>query len=73
MQCLKEFLCIFSFYFFEYLEIDGFLQDGSTEDPLYDQLEKAMSDAENSRREAFEEAVRRAKAEKYAFEATRKV
>jgi hypothetical protein len=32
-----------------------------------------MSDAENSRREAFEEAVRRAKAEKYAFEATRKV
>nr|ABK95716.1 unknown [Populus trichocarpa] len=31
-----------------------------------------MSDAENSRREAFEEAVRRAKAEKYAFEATRK-
>ncbi|KAG6786779.1 hypothetical protein POTOM_008395 [Populus tomentosa] len=46
--------------------------DCSTEDPLYDQLEKAMSDAENSRREAFEEAVRRAKAEKYALEATRK-
>lgn len=54
-------------------EIDGFLQDGSTEDPLFDQLERAMSDAENSRCEAFKEAARRAKAEKDAFEAMRKV
>ncbi|KAG5251565.1 U-box domain-containing protein [Salix suchowensis] len=46
--------------------------DGSTEDPLFDQLERAMSDAENSRCEAFKEAARRAKAEKDAFEAMRK-
>ncbi|KAJ4843644.1 hypothetical protein Tsubulata_020159 [Turnera subulata] len=46
--------------------------DGSVEDPLYDQLEHAMAEAANSRREAFDEAVRRSKAEKEAIEAIRK-
>ncbi|GAV81731.1 Pkinase domain-containing protein/U-box domain-containing protein [Cephalotus follicularis] len=40
--------------------------------PLYEQLEQAMTEAENSRREAFEEAIRRGKAEKGAIEAIRK-
>ncbi|KAF2315302.1 hypothetical protein GH714_038764 [Hevea brasiliensis] len=48
------------------------LQDGNIDDPLYDQLEQAMSEAENSRREAFEETVRRAKAERDAREAIRR-
>ncbi|KAJ8900520.1 hypothetical protein K2173_025297 [Erythroxylum novogranatense] len=46
--------------------------DRSLEEPLYDQLEKSMADAANSKREAFEEAVRWAKAEKNAIEAIRK-
>jgi phage tail tape-measure protein len=53
--------------------IDGFLQDGSIEDPLYDQLEQAMAEAENSRFEASEEAVRCAKEERDVVEAIRKV
>ena len=42
-------------------------------DDIYDQLELAMSEAENARREAFEESMRRRKAEKEAMEAIRKV
>lgn len=53
--------------------IDGFQQDGNIEDPLYDQLEQAVSEAVNLRREAFEAAVRRAKAERDAIEAIRRV
>eukprot|EP00258_Populus_trichocarpa_P024766 XP_024440785.1 U-box domain-containing protein 33 isoform X4 [Populus trichocarpa] len=46
--------------------------DGSIEDPLYDQLEQAMAEAENSRFEASEEAVRCAKEERDVVEAIRK-
>ncbi|XP_011036393.1 PREDICTED: U-box domain-containing protein 33-like isoform X1 [Populus euphratica] len=46
--------------------------DGSIEDPLYDQLEQAMAEAENSRREASEEAVRCAKEERDVVEAIHK-
>jgi len=42
-------------------------------DDIYDQLELAMSEAENARREAFKESMRRRKAEKEAMEAIRKV
>ena len=48
-------------------------QESSTNGDIYDQLELAMSEAENSRREAFEESMRRRKAEKEAMEAIRKV
>ncbi|XP_038907096.1 U-box domain-containing protein 33-like isoform X2 [Benincasa hispida] len=41
----------------------GFQQDGSADDSLYIQLEKAITDAANARREAFREALKRAKAE----------
>ncbi|KAE8709411.1 U-box domain-containing protein 33 [Hibiscus syriacus] len=44
-----------------------------TDDTLYDQLQQVMAEATNSRREAFEEAMRRAKAEKDALEVIRKV
>ncbi|OMP00407.1 hypothetical protein COLO4_12716 [Corchorus olitorius] len=47
--------------------------DGTMDDTLYDQLHQVMAEAANSRREAFEEAVRRAKAEKDALEAIRRV
>ncbi|XP_073260596.1 U-box domain-containing protein 33 isoform X3 [Populus alba] len=46
--------------------------DESIEDPLYDQLEQAMAEAENSRREASEEEVRCAKEERDVVEAIRK-
>uniref|UniRef100_A0A2N9F7D2 RING-type E3 ubiquitin transferase n=1 Tax=Fagus sylvatica TaxID=28930 RepID=A0A2N9F7D2_FAGSY len=46
--------------------------DGSIDDTLYAQLEKAMAEAENARREAFQEADRRGKAEKNAIEAMRR-
>ncbi|KAK9273562.1 hypothetical protein L1049_018372 [Liquidambar formosana] len=46
--------------------------EGSTDDKLYYQLEQAMAEAENARREAFEETVRRGKAEKDAIEAIRR-
>ncbi|KAK9202323.1 hypothetical protein WN944_017533 [Citrus x changshan-huyou] len=46
--------------------------DGSVDDTLYDQLAQAMAEAENSRREAFEEALRRGKAEKDAIESIRR-
>ena len=53
--------------------IDGFLQDGSIDDALYDQLEQAMAEARNARREAFQETVKRGKAEKDAIDAIRRV
>ncbi|KAK3194787.1 hypothetical protein Dsin_026097 [Dipteronia sinensis] len=46
--------------------------DLSIDDTLYDQLAQAMAEAENSRREAFEEALRRGKAEKDAIESIRR-
>lgn len=49
------------------------LQDGSMNDELYDQLEQAMAEADNSRRDAFEESIRRRNAEKDAMEAKRRV
>lgn len=67
------FFFLFFFQFFEYSVIDGFLQDESIEDPLYDQLEQAMAEAENSRREASEEVVRCAKEERDVVEVIRKV
>ena len=42
-------------------------------DELYDQLEQAMAEAENSRREAFEESTRLRKAKKDAIDAVRRV
>ncbi|XP_024996113.1 U-box domain-containing protein 33-like isoform X5 [Cynara cardunculus var. scolymus] len=49
------------------------LQEGGMNDELYDQLERAMAEAGNSRRDAFEESIRRRKAEKDAMEAKRRV
>ncbi|KAM7260888.1 hypothetical protein ACFE04_026363 [Oxalis oulophora] len=46
--------------------------DGSTDDALYHQLQQVMAEASNSRKEAFEEAVRRGKAERNAIDAIRK-
>lgn len=48
-------------------------QEGGLNDELYDQLEQAIAEAENSKREAFEESIRRRKAEKEAIEAIRRV
>lgn len=42
-------------------------------DELYDQLVQAMAEADNSKRDAFEESLRRRKAEKAAIEAKRRV
>jgi hypothetical protein len=53
--------------------IDGFLQDGSIDDTLYDQLEQAMEEARNARREAFQETIKRGKAEKDSIDAIRRV
>ncbi|XP_021281280.1 U-box domain-containing protein 33 isoform X2 [Herrania umbratica] len=47
--------------------------NGAIDNTLYDQLQKVMAEAADSRREAFEEAARRAKAEKGALEAIRRV
>lgn len=46
--------------------------DVSIDDTLYDQLAQAMAEAQNSRREAYEEASRRGKAEKDAIDSIRK-
>lgn len=43
------------------------------DDTLYDQLEQAMVEAENARRDAYEETIRRGKAEKDAIDAVRRV
>ncbi|CAL5381937.1 unnamed protein product [Camellia sinensis] len=46
--------------------------EGVMDCELYDQLEQAMVEADNSRREAFEESKRRRKAEKDAIDAIRR-
>ncbi|XP_050385351.1 U-box domain-containing protein 33 isoform X3 [Argentina anserina] len=46
--------------------------DGNVDDTLYDHLDQAMAEAENAKREAFEEAIRRGKAEKDAIDAIRR-
>lgn len=43
------------------------------DDALYDLLEQAMVEAENARLDAYQEAVKRGKAEKEAIDAMRKV
>lgn len=48
-----------------------FYQDGSVDDSLYDHVEHAFAEAESAKREAFDEAVRRGKAEKDAIDAIR--
>ncbi|GAB4861735.1 hypothetical protein Ancab_036989 [Ancistrocladus abbreviatus] len=48
------------------------LQERSVNGELYYQLERAMAEAEHSRREAFEESMRRQKAEKNTIQAIRK-
>ncbi|XP_059651393.1 U-box domain-containing protein 33 isoform X2 [Cornus florida] len=45
---------------------------GILDGEFYDQLEQTMAEAENSKREAFEESIRRRKAEKDAIEAIRR-
>ncbi|ONI23124.1 hypothetical protein PRUPE_2G170900 [Prunus persica] len=46
--------------------------DGNIDDSLYDHLEQAMAEAENAKREAFREGIRRGKAEKDAIDAIRR-
>lgn len=46
--------------------------DGGVNDTLYDQLEQAMSEANNATRHAYQETFRRGKAEKDAIEAIRR-
>ncbi|KAL5572863.1 hypothetical protein UlMin_022460 [Ulmus minor] len=46
--------------------------DGSIDDTLYDHLEQAFAEAEHAKREAFQEAVRRGKAERDAIDAIRR-
>ncbi|PQQ17296.1 hypothetical protein Pyn_08764 [Prunus yedoensis var. nudiflora] len=46
--------------------------DGNIDDSLYDHLEQAMAEAENAKREAFQEGIRRGKAEKDAIDAIRR-
>ncbi|WJX82980.1 hypothetical protein P8452_65677 [Trifolium repens] len=48
------------------------LQDVGVNDMLYDQLEQAMSEANNATRHAYQETFRRGKAEKDAIEAIRR-
>ncbi|KAK7389946.1 hypothetical protein VNO78_25243 [Psophocarpus tetragonolobus] len=49
--------------------LDGGMDDAHA---LYDQLEQAMAEAANARQDAYQEAVRRGKAEKAAIDAIRK-
>lgn len=46
---------------------------GIMNDELYDKLEQYVAESETARREAFEESVKRRKAEKDAIEARRRV
>ncbi|KAI4328794.1 hypothetical protein L6164_021123 [Bauhinia variegata] len=46
--------------------------DGGTDDPLFDQLEQVMAEADNARWDAYQETVRRGKAEKDSIEAIRR-
>ncbi|KAI3701216.1 hypothetical protein L2E82_45865 [Cichorium intybus] len=50
----------------------GVLERG-VNDELYDQLVQAMAEADNSKRDAFEESIRRRKAEQDAIEAKRRI
>lgn len=43
------------------------------DDAFYDQLEQAMAEAANARRDVYQETVRRVKAEKDAIDVMRKV
>lgn len=52
---------------------DSFYQYKKMDDTPYAKLEEAMEEAENARREAFEDSARRGKAEKVAIEAMRRV
>ncbi|GAB2253673.1 hypothetical protein Droror1_Dr00006520 [Drosera rotundifolia] len=47
-------------------------QEKSGNDEIYDQLEQALTEAENARREGFEESKRQRKAEKDTIDAIRK-
>ncbi|KAL4567074.1 hypothetical protein LXL04_022646 [Taraxacum kok-saghyz] len=68
----------------EYLSVVGYKEDvqhtsppsvleRGVNDELYDQLVQAMAEADNSKRDAFQESIRRRKAEKDAMEAKRRV
>ncbi|XP_020217130.1 U-box domain-containing protein 33 isoform X2 [Cajanus cajan] len=46
--------------------------DGGMDDAVYDQIEQAMAEAANARRDAYQETVRRGKAEKDAIDAIRR-
>ncbi|XP_045788296.1 U-box domain-containing protein 33-like isoform X1 [Trifolium pratense] len=48
------------------------LQDGRRDDSVYDQLEQAMAEAEKARWDAYQETVRRRKAEKDVLDVIRK-
>lgn len=48
-------------------------QERGMNDELYVQLLEAMAEADNSKRDAFDESIRRRKAEKDAIEAKRRV
>uniref|UniRef100_A0A7N0VM26 RING-type E3 ubiquitin transferase n=1 Tax=Kalanchoe fedtschenkoi TaxID=63787 RepID=A0A7N0VM26_KALFE len=48
------------------------LHEPTVDDELYAQLEQAMAEADTSKREAYEESLRRRKAEKEAMEAARR-
>ncbi|GJS16113.1 U-box domain-containing protein kinase family protein [Tanacetum coccineum] len=48
-------------------------EERGVNDELYDQLEQAMAEADSSKRDAFEESIRRRKAEKDAMDTRRKV
>ncbi|GAB2223159.1 hypothetical protein Droror1_Dr00017297, partial [Drosera rotundifolia] len=47
-------------------------QEKSGNDEIYDQLEQALTEAENARREGFEEPKRQRKTEKDTIDAIRK-
>lgn len=49
------------------------LQEENGNDDLYEKLERAMVEAANAKREAYEELLRRQKSEKNAIEASRRV
>ncbi|GAB2209713.1 hypothetical protein Droror1_Dr00026936 [Drosera rotundifolia] len=51
----------------------GRKQEKSGNDEIYDQLEQALTKAENARREDFEESKRQRKAEKDTIDAIRKL
>lgn len=46
--------------------------EGRLNDDIYDQLEQAMIEAENARRDAYEESIRRRKAERDSIESNRR-